>query len=343
MYILYRYQGLWYTKKREHTKYGGEYMDPVTHGVIGLAVSAFSGDPVSLSNPVSVGCAIGAMSTDIDVVVRVIWDDYVYLKHHRGFSHSIPSLLGLAGLITLGLSQFYGNFDFSNVFLWTFIGAFSHTFFDILNSYGAKLFSPFTERKLRANLLMLYDPVISILSLLMIFNKNNSPLFLTSISIAFFGYLGVRYLMKRRAQKIVKQHYHDGYKLQKVNILPALMAFHKWDFVVDSNSHHIVGQVNLLNSEIKLRKKFKKPDEEIIELFTSTKVGKYFKEFSPVFHITYFEEMDKLVLKCIDLRYFFKNNFMHHATAVFDEQKNIIESFLHPYDINKSIYVAEES
>lgn len=318
-------------------------MDPVTHGIIGLAVSAFSGDPVSLNNPVSVGCAIGAMSPDVDVVIRLIWDDYLYLKHHRGFSHSIPALLGLSGVITLCLTFFYDNFSFFNVFLWTFLGAFSHTFFDILNSYGAKLFSPFNERKYRANLLMLYDPIITILCLLLIFSKNNNFTFLSIIFIAFILYLGIRYGMKKRAEKIVTTHYTNGYKLIKVNILPALMVFYKWDFIVDSNSHSIVGQVNLLNNKIKVRKKFKKPNEEIVELFSSTKVGKYFSDFSPIFHIVHFEEMGRLVLKCIDLRYYFKNNFMHHATAIFDEHKNIIESFVHPYDINKKIYITEES
>lgn len=65
-------------------------MDPVTHGVIGLAISAFSGDPVSLVNPVSLGCAIGAMSPDIDIIAK-IKGDYVYLKHHRGLTHSFPA------------------------------------------------------------------------------------------------------------------------------------------------------------------------------------------------------------------------------------------------------------
>ncbi len=45
--------------------------------------SSFSGEPVSLLNPVSLGCAIGAMSPDIDAVVRIFFNDYEYLKHHR--------------------------------------------------------------------------------------------------------------------------------------------------------------------------------------------------------------------------------------------------------------------
>lgn len=318
-------------------------MDPVTHGVIGLAISAFQGEAVSLSNPVAIGCAVGAMSPDIDVVVRLFWDDYHYLKHHRGFSHSIPALLGLSGIITLGLSMFYTNFAFANVFLWTFIGALSHTFFDILNSYGAKLLAPFTQKKFKASILMLYDPVISLLAMLLIFKRNINSGFLSLTLISFITYLGIRYGMKKRAENIVRNHYINGYKVQKITIIPALMAFHKWTFVVQANSHNIVGQVNIINNKVKVREKLKKPDRELIELFRNTNVGKYFSDFSPVYHIVPTEEMGKLILKSIDLRYYFKNNFMHHATAIFDEQKNIIESFLHPYDVNKRIYVMEES
>ncbi len=46
-------------------------MDPLTHGVIGLAISSFSGQAVSLDNPVSIGAALGAMSPDIDVISRL--------------------------------------------------------------------------------------------------------------------------------------------------------------------------------------------------------------------------------------------------------------------------------
>ncbi len=316
-------------------------MDPVTHGVIGLAISAFSGDPVSLMNPASVGCAIGAMSPDVDVITRVLKDEYHYLKHHRGFSHSIPALVGLSGIITLGLSLVYSNFSLLNVFFWTLVGAFSHTFFDILNSYGAKLLAPFTEKKFKANLLMLYDPVISILALLLIFNKNNTKVFLVSVLISFVGYIGLRFWMRKRARKLVEKHYKHGYKLINIFILPALMAFHKWDFVIESNSHYIVGQINIINGKVKVRKKFKKPAEEIIELFMDTNIGQYFSDFSPIFHIIKTEEMGKVVLKSIDLRYYLRNNFMHHATAIFDEDHNIIESFFHPYKLDKYIYVPE--
>lgn len=317
-------------------------MDPVTHGVIGLAISAFSGDPVSLSNPVSIGCAIGAMVPDVDVIVKIIKDDFHYLKHHRGFSHSLPALVALAGIVTFGVGRFFGDVNYLSLFIWTFVGALSHTFFDILNSYGAKLLSPFTSKKFKANLLMLYDPVISILCLTLIFRRHISNVFLTIIFLIFITYLVARYGMRRRAERIVEKNYSSGYKLIKVNILPALMAFHKWDFIVDTRSHSLVGQVNIINGKVSVRKKFKKPKEDIVELFNNTNVGKYFSDFSPIIHISHIEDQGNLILKCIDLRYYLKNNFMHHATVIYDKEMNLIESFFQPYKIDKYISITEE-
>lgn len=315
-------------------------MDPVTHGVIGLAISAFSGSPVTLSNPVSLGCAIGAMAPDIDIIGKM-WGDYVYLKHHRGITHSIPVLVGLAAIITGGLSFFYADLPGLQVFFWTFVGCLSHTLFDILNSYGAKLLMPFTKKKSKIGILMLYDPVITVLAFLLIFNKQNTPWFLLLVSSIFILYLVSRWLIKQQLMKFIEIYYSHGYKVVNVEMLPALMAFYKWDFIVNTNSHNIVGQINMLNKNIVERKKFKRPDQETIELFEETNIGKYFKDFSTNYHILRANEGDHIVLKSIDLRYFLKNNFMHHATVIYDRERNIRHSFFHPYKIQRRILVSE--
>ncbi len=316
-------------------------MDPITHGIIGLGLSAFSGDPVTFSNPVSLGCAIGAMSPDIDILSKVK-GNYVYLKHHRGISHSIPSLLGLAVAITWGLSFLFSDFNFLRVLIWTFVGCLSHTFFDILNSYGARLLMPFSRKKLMVGILMLYDPVITILCLSLIFTKERSTLFYTMIITAFVIYIGIRLLMKKKAKHLVKKYYENDYKIIDINILPSLMISYKWDFIIDSDSYHIVGQINLLNGKILERKKLKKPKQEVVRLFEETKMGRYFSDFTPNYHITCVQKRGGMVLESTDLRYYLKNDFMHHATIVYNNRRNSIDSFFHPYNINKNIHITEE-
>ena len=54
-------------------------MDPITHGLVGVALSAFSGRAVSMDNPLTMGAMLGAMSPDLDFVIRIFKDDAAYL------------------------------------------------------------------------------------------------------------------------------------------------------------------------------------------------------------------------------------------------------------------------
>lgn len=314
-------------------------MDPLTHGVIGLAVSSFSGTAVSLDNPISIGAALGAMSPDVDVVSRLFFDDMVYCKHHRGFSHSLPSLAILSGLITFGLSFAFPEMVMWQVFLWTFLGAISHTVFDILNSYGAMLI----HKKIKANLLSLYDPVLSVIALFLIFFRYHNLISLTTAAGLFFVYLGVRIWMKRHAKKKIAEHYGHGYSIEEIEILPSLKVFYKWDFIVHTNSHDIVGNFNQFTGSFNVIEKLIKKEKHFKEIFMNTKVGEYFSDFTPNFHIVSFKEMEHTVLKVIDLRYHFKGNFMHHAEVRLDESMNVVESYFQPYKLEKRIPVMESA
>ncbi|WP_192930101.1 metal-dependent hydrolase [Alkaliphilus pronyensis] len=133
-------------------------MDPLSHALIGLSLHGLSQGP-SLSNPATIGVIIGAIVPDLDIIAR-LKGDYVYLKHHRVETHSIPGIIGLSLITTYLLSFLYTSFAFKEVFIWTMIGALSHMFFDLLNSYGVAILYPFNRRMYSLNLIMIYDPVI---------------------------------------------------------------------------------------------------------------------------------------------------------------------------------------
>lgn len=312
-------------------------MDPITHGVIGLAISAFSGDPVSLLNPISVGAALGAMSPDLDAITRVFYNDKVYLEHHRGKSHSVPFLamfsIGITGL----LSFFYPDFNFIRVLMFTFMGALSHTFFDILNSYGAMVF----RKKRKLSILMLYDPMISVLALFLIFYKNQNIYTYIGTSVIAALYIAFRYLMRKKVEKNLSATFSSGYTLEKVCVMPSLMAFHKWDFIINTKSHNIVGQYNLVKKNYVVREKLKR-NKDARDIMLKTNLGQYFSNFSPNFHVMKVKEDDKNHLKVIDLRYFLKDDFMHNGLIELDHQDNVIESYFMPYNVNRKIAMNEQ-
>ncbi|MBN2259570.1 MAG: metal-dependent hydrolase [Clostridiales bacterium] len=312
-------------------------MDPITHGVIGLAISAFSGEPVSLMNPVSIGAALGAMSPDLDSVTRLFFNDKVYLEHHRGKSHSIPFLAIFSIAITGILSFIFPDFNFLKVLMFTFLGALSHTLFDILNSYGAMLF----RKKHKVSILMLYDPIISVLALFMIFYRNQNIYTYIGASILFASYISIRILMKKRAEKNILKHFKDSYEVEKVCVMPSLMIFHKWDFIINSKSHNIVGQYNLLKNTQVIRNEFER-NENAREIALATSLGDYFSKFSPNFHVMKVNDDNKNTLRIIDLRYFIKGDFMHNGLVELDHENKVMETYFMPYTMNRKILMNEQ-
>lgn len=309
-------------------------MDPITHGTIGLALSAFSGQPVSLNNPVSIGCAIGAMMPDIDAVIRIFSNDMVYLKHHRGITHSVPALAIQALIIAGALSLFFPGMAFLPVLFWTFVGSLSHTIFDILNSYGAMLFM----KKRKASLLTLYDPVVALLAGYLILVPELGIGKQLVVPVIFLSYLGFRYLMRRHAHEALLEHYSHGYAVERIDVLPSLMAFYQWDYIVTARSHQIVGKYNQITGRNTVRRKLR-VQPELVKLFNDTRAGDYFNDFSPNLHVRQEHHPDRIVLKATDIRYFMRNRFMHHATVVLDHNHQEVESHIHPYHPEKTVSI----
>ncbi|MGB3366666.1 MAG: metal-dependent hydrolase [Acidaminobacteraceae bacterium] len=314
-------------------------MDPITHAVIGAAISAFSGQPVAIDNPVTIGAALGAMAPDLDFVVRLFSNDMVYLKQHRGMSHSIPFLALFSVIITAGLSFMFPTMNILTVFIFTLLGSISHTVFDILNSYGAMLL----KKKKKLSLLTLYDPVISVLALYLIIVRHHSAVSYTTVLALFAGYLIFRFLLKKSVFKTISKLYENYGTIDTVTILPSLKFFYKWDFIVSTSTHNIVGVYNTIKKEEKVVREYKKKNIEMMDVFKASNLGKYFIDFSSNYHIEYTKNMGNITLKAVDLRYYFKDNFMHHGTLILDENYKILESYFQPYKQHKMIAVAESN
>ena len=60
-------------------------MDPISHGMVGLAIATISGEPIV--GAVSIGTTLGAMAPDLDILAQ-FKGHLSYLKNHRGMSHS---------------------------------------------------------------------------------------------------------------------------------------------------------------------------------------------------------------------------------------------------------------
>ena len=304
-------------------------MDPVTHALIGLGISKLAGQPMSLENPAFVGTVIGAVAPDLDIVLQK-WGDYVYLKNHRGMSHSVIGLIAFAALITVVLAPFYQGFNFLDVFLWSFLGCLSHSGIDMLNSYGVKFLWPLYDRKISFGLFIIFDPVVFGLLCGIAFSNRGIAFQLLGLLIS---YILLRSAMLFNIRRRVKVFF--GVDKQKVNIMPSMIGLLKWHFIVEKPQSKVVGEKSIFGKKIKILEELKEMEHQSTDKVMNTPVAKFFAEFTPFYHVVW--DDTKRIFKFIDIRYYIRNTFLHHATVQLDHDYEIVDQKFHPYSINRSV------
>ncbi len=130
-------------------------MDPLTHIVTGVTLSQLAAPPSRAW--AALAGVFFAVLPDLDYFFTFN-NRLSYLKHHRGFSHSLPALL-LFTLAVAALGRLLGGPRWFRPLL--VIGAavlISHLFLDWMTSYGTQLLNPFTRTKFSLDWLFIIDP-----------------------------------------------------------------------------------------------------------------------------------------------------------------------------------------
>lgn len=135
-------------------------MDPITHVVTGVALSQMVSSP-SRALAALAGLAY-ALLPDVDYLL-IYYDRLAFLRHHRGFTHSLAALV-LFACLGAGLGRALGGPRWVRPLL--LIGLLvlaSHLFLDWATSYGTQLLNPFTRAKYTLDWLFIIDPALTIL------------------------------------------------------------------------------------------------------------------------------------------------------------------------------------
>lgn len=179
-------------------------MDPITHALVGLATGSLSGGGGVLSNPLALGCLIGSVIPDADIIMQY-WGDYVYLKHHRGASHSLLGMAAISVGVAFLIHLLFPGISYLSILLWTYIGCLTHVSLDIFNSYGAKLFWPFWDKKLGSGLMLSFDPFLIVIVTLVYLLRAVNPLYSIIGLFAFVVYILFRQFRKIRVRTLLTQ------------------------------------------------------------------------------------------------------------------------------------------
>ncbi|MCX7747414.1 MAG: metal-dependent hydrolase [Clostridia bacterium] len=305
-------------------------MDPITHAVIGITVAKATGHELQVSDAQTMALIVGAVFPDIDILFQK-WGDGVYLKNHRGITHSLVGLAASSVFLAFVLGMAYPGSHWFTLFLWTFVGCLTHSFFDIFNSYGAKLLWPFIKSRFTFGLLIVFDPVF-IGTLLGYILSNGSWKY-------FYLYAFLTYILLRlltRLWVVIQLNRVFGSIYRRISVYPSLSGFFRWHFVLEGEDINLIGEKNIMTGSIKVVRKLYKLQEDLLDKVLESPVGEFFAEFTPLVHVDFEDIEGGKRYTFIDMRYYIRNNFLHHAILEVDENDLIIKASFNPYSIHRN-------
>lgn len=308
-------------------------MDTVTHTLmggtlLGLATLDPSVDPLTLGFGATV---VGAsLIPDTDTALK-IKNNAVYIKHHRGITHSIPFTFIIWPLLLATISHFFFDLPFVNMYLWTLLAVFLHVFVDIFNMYGTQALRPLRNTWIQLGFINTIDiPIIVMLSLYLIlwaFGFNPITLFIIVYGIVVIYYI-VRYLYQQSLKKKV-EHLLPRELIIRSFIMPTIKFF-EWRVALITKEAFYVGRA--FKSQVVLYDKFGKMVPLRKELYDIIKDDENFKSFT-FFSSIYRYEIKELddgftEIRYIDLRYLKDGYYPFVCILKIDkEEKKVISSF----------------
>ncbi|HEX9190510.1 MAG TPA: metal-dependent hydrolase [Candidatus Deferrimicrobiaceae bacterium] len=179
-------------------------MDTVTHGLTGwLASRALPGEWNRKEATAAV--TLGAVLPDADHIASLMGGSEMYIRFHRGLSHS---LLGVA-VSSLAVALLFARFghwkDRKRLFLLILLGQLSHVALDLLNAYGTQVLQPFSDARFSLDLLFVVDLVFSGIIVTGIALSRGGRAGRARVALAVLaGYVGVAALLHARAVDVVR-------------------------------------------------------------------------------------------------------------------------------------------
>ncbi|WP_276354028.1 metal-dependent hydrolase [Cohnella caldifontis] len=217
-------------------------MDTGTHLVFGLGLGGLAMlDPAFSSRPdvmavVLVATVAGSNAPDLDTLLR-LRSNTLYIKHHRGWSHSIPAWFAWTGLITSALLVLNPSLPWRHLAFWVLLSVVVHVLTDLFNSFGAQALLPFSRKWVKWNVIHIFDPFIfssHILAVFMWAAKIAEPRVIFPVLYGLLVlYYAWRTLVHARAERKVPEadpHRQPG---DRYTVLPT-MAPYRWNVIRSS-------------------------------------------------------------------------------------------------------------
>ncbi|GLB59859.1 metal-dependent hydrolase [Cytobacillus sp. NCCP-133] len=307
-------------------------MDTGTHVVMGLAIGGIATlDPVvaqssATATSVMIGAVVGSQIPDIDTVLK-LRNNAVYIRNHRGITHSIPAVLLWPLFILAVIYPFFPEANLLHLWIWTFLAVFLHVFVDIFNAYGTQALRPFSSKWVALGIINTFDPFIFGIHVVGLFiwafGAHPGYTFLMIYCIIVMYYL-IRFQAQRSVLNAVKTIVPDATEI----IIAPTMRFNHWRVAVMSKHQFFVGRA--VKNHVRILDQFNRvpvPETPVLEAAKKDKNLSAFLSFSPVYRWEVDEYDDYYEVRFIDLRYRSNGHYPFVAVVQLDRDLTIQSSY----------------
>lgn len=307
-------------------------MDTGTHVVMGIALGGLATlDPTVASShattaSVLIATIAGSQIPDIDTVLK-LRNNAIYIRNHRGVTHSIPAVLLWPIVLIAVIYPFFTDANLLHLWAWTFAAVFIHVFVDIFNAYGTQALRPFSNKWVALGVINTFDPFIFGIHVLGIFiwilGANPGVTFLLMYAV-IIGYYFMRYMAKKKVLVEVRTIIPDATEI----IIAPTMRFHHWRIAAMNREQFFVGKA--LKDKVEILDRFQRipvPKTPVIEAAKKDKNLAAFLSFSPVYRWEVDEYTNFYEVRFIDLRYRSNGHYPFVAVVQLNRDLKPISSY----------------
>lgn len=307
-------------------------MDTGTHIAMGIALGGIATiDPIVQQDPiffsaVMAGTIIGSHAPDFDTILK-LKNNAVYLRHHRGITHSIPLMIFWGLLISSIIYLIVPGLPFLNIWRWTALAVFLHIFVDLFNAYGTQAFRPFTKKWIGLGFINTFDPIIFSAHIIgfIIWLMGADPA-ITFISIYFLLFL---YYLKRFWQKkVLERKIRLSYSEVEGIFTSPTINQKVWRLAVTTKDKFYVARA--VDGNIQIVDMFERkpiPNNKLIRIAKSDPNVAAFLSFSKVYRWEQREYEKYTEIRFIDLRYRSKDHYPFVAVVNITKDYQILKSY----------------
>lgn len=287
-------------------------MDPITHFCSGIVAKNYLTKKRDFKTTFIFGLV--SMSPDIDNFIGLFGNPFLYLLHHRGFTHSFLGGFILAILLYLiaKVIKYQDEKLLKNFYILILI----HIFLDVMTNYGTQIFLPFSAKRVGFDAMFIIDPIYLIILIIFYFISRNAKrtILITSFSLIF------AYPITSLA---IKTFYQISFKNNKITVTTAPFSPIFWKVIEDRVDQNVM----YLSYSPDKKFYYNKPNQEVFALLKNNCDLRIFKWFLKYPYMTIKNENGKTEYAIADLRFEFpfrKNPFVLYLT---EDEDSIIYTF----------------